>query len=551
VSATAAVLLSSALLVGPAQPAGAIPTAGEAAAAAVPAAVTWTPCQSGFQCATIEVPLDYGQPAGAKISLAVVRLPAGDPSRRIGSLFLNPGGPGGSGVDLARGIAPVLPLELRGRFDIVGFDPRGIIRSTPLRCFKTFEEAISVLPPFAFPVTTQEENVQRDADQALASACKTRGGPARDHMSTADVARDMDHLRQLLGDSKLNYLGFSYGSMLGQVYANLFPNKVRAIVIDGVLDPIAWSTGKGNQAKTLPFTTRLRSDQGAQATLDEFFRLCDAAGDGCAFSGNSKKRFDAMAKKIRQKPITDPDGNVLLTYADLIGITLGGLYASFVWPDMAFFFADVEAEVSATALRARLGVIRTKLGLDDPDQEPYPNFIEGFPGVGCSDSVNPNNFAAWRKAADNAERQFGHFGRIWNWASSICLPWPATAGQDHYLGPWTARTASPVLVVGNFFDPATRYEGAVAASKLLPNSRLLSYAGWGHTAFMSGNFCVDNHVTRYLVTTKVPAAKTVCQPLGSPFEPFEPEARARAASTMKSLGVPMLPAAVRQAIAIG
>ena len=153
-----------------------------------------------------------------------------------------------------------------------------------------------MLPPFAFPVTTQEENVQREADRALASACAARGGPIRDHMSTADVARDMDLLRQLLGDSKLNYLGFSYGSLLGQVYANLFPNRVRALVIDGVLDPIAWTTGRATRPGRLPFTTRLRSDQGAQATLDEFFRLCDAAGDDCAFSGNARQRFAALAQ---------------------------------------------------------------------------------------------------------------------------------------------------------------------------------------------------------------------------------------------------------------
>ncbi|HEU4422438.1 MAG TPA: alpha/beta hydrolase [Pilimelia sp.] len=544
----AAAVLGITLLGPVAGPAGAAPAAGAPTAAAAP--VTWTPCRDGFQCATVQVPLDYDKPAGPKISVEVVRLPAGDPSRRIGSLFLNPGGPGGSGIDIARGLGPFLPLEIRGRFDIVGFDPRGIMRSTPLRCFKTFDEAISVLPPFAFPVTTAEENVLRDADQALASACKARGGPVRDHMSTADVARDMDHLRQLLGDSKLNYLGYSYGSMLGQVYANLFPGKVRAIVIDGVLDPIAWSTGRGNEAKTVPFSTRLRSDQGAQATLNEFFRLCDAAGDDCAFSGNSKQRFDRMAKKLRANPITDPDGNILFTYADLIGTTLGALYAPFIWPDLAFFFAEIEAEVSPAALRARLATIRAGLGLDDPEQEEYPNFIEGFPGVACSDSVNPDNFAAWRKAADNSERQFGHFGRIWTWASSICLPWPATAGQDRYLGPWNKRTASPVLVVGNFFDPATRYEGAVTASKLLPNSRLLSYAGWGHTAFFTGNFCIDNHVTKYIVTTKVPPAKTVCQPAGSPFEPIEPTALARAQAAAV-LGVPMLPAAVREAINIG
>jgi pimeloyl-ACP methyl ester carboxylesterase len=533
--------------------AAAASTATAAAAAPTATRIAWKPCRGGFQCATVQVPLDYGRPNGAKISLALIRLPAGDPRHRIGSLLINPGGPGGSGVDVVRDAAQFLPLELRGRFDIVGFDPRGIIRSTPLRCFPTFEDALSVLPPFAFPVTRAEENVWRASDLALASACARRGGPIRDHMSTADVARDMDFLRQALGDRQLTFLGFSYGSFLGQTYANLYPRRVRAIVIDGVLDPIAWTTGRGGDARTVPFTTRLRSDQGAQATLNEFFRLCDAAGPDCAFSGNSRQRFAVLARKLLAHPIViiDPGGDTFtFTYADLIANTLGALYAPVVWPDFAEFLAQIEALAPPAALGRTLAKVRAGLGFGAQQQEPYPNFVEGFPGVGCSDSVNPRNFDAWRTAAADSDRRFGYFGRIWTWASSICQPWPRTAGQDRYLGPWTARTSKPVLVVGNFFDPATRYQGAVTASRLLPNSRLLSYAGWGHTAFLSGNFCIDSNVTRYLVTTRVPPAGTVCRPQGSPFGPVDVSAlaaaRAKAAATV--LGTPLLPEAVRRSM---
>ena len=525
------------------------PLAVAGASAAAP--VFWMPCRDGFQCATVQVPLDYDRPAGTKISLSLIRLPAGSPQRRIGSLFINPGGPGGSGVDVVRGVAQFLPLELRGRFDIVGFDPRGIIRSTPLRCFDTFDQAVSVLPPFAFPVTPGEENVQRAADRALASACARRGGPILAHMSTADVARDMDYLRHALGDRKLNYLGFSYGSFLGQTYANLFPGRVRALVIDGVLDPIAWTTGRGSEALTVPFSTRLRSDQGAQRTLREFFRLCDAAGADCAFSGNSRQRFAALARQLRQHPleVQDPSGGTFtFTYADLIATTLGTLYAAVLWPDFAAFLADVEAQASAAAVGRSLATVRAGLGLATRYQEPYPNFVEGFPGVACSDTVNPDSFAAWQRAADVSEQRFGYFGRPWTWASSICLPWPDRAGQDRYLGPWTARTSSPVLVVGNYFDPATRYQGAVTASRLLPNSRLLSYAGWGHTAFLSGNFCIDNHVTRYLVSTRTPPAGTVCHPQGSPFGPTEATTLARAGAAALGRSLPL---AVRRAVSAG
>ncbi|MEP6463717.1 MAG: alpha/beta fold hydrolase [Frankiaceae bacterium] len=192
------------------------PMGAPAAASTAAPRLSWSACQGGFQCATARVPLDYNHPTGATISLALIRLPAGNPHQRIGSLFVNPGGPGGSGVDIVRGIAQFLPLQLRGRFDIVGFDPRGVMRSTPLRCFPTFREALSVLPPFPFPLTPRQENVQGAADAALAAACAQRGGAILAHMSTADVARDMDLLRQAVGDRSLNYLGFSYGSFLAR-----------------------------------------------------------------------------------------------------------------------------------------------------------------------------------------------------------------------------------------------------------------------------------------------------------------------------------------------
>ena len=531
------------------------PASSATSRSAVAPRLSWTACRDGFQCATLYAPLDYDRPDGVKVGVSVIRLPAGSPRQRIGSLLLNPGGPGGSGVDFVRGIAQILPLELRARFDIVGFDPRGIIRSTPLRCFNTFQQAVSVLPPFPFPLTTAQENTQRVADDRLAAACARHGGPILGHMSTADVARDMDLLRQALGDRSLTYLGFSYGSMLGQTYANLFPGRVRALVIDGVLDPIAWTTGRRGEARTVPFSTRLRSDEGAQRTLGEFFRLCDAAGSDCAFSHGARKRYAALAARLRRHPVKIKDPQTgqtsTFTYQDLIGSTLGALYRSSSWPDFAMFLADLERQVNAMALGRRLAALRTVLGLDAAVQERYPNYIEGFPGVACSDSINPRSFAAWQRAADSSERRYGYFGRIWTWVSDICRPWPTVAGQDRYLGPWTARTSSPVLVVGNYFDPATRYQGAVTASRLLPNSRLLSYAGWGHTAYFgAGNFCINTYVTRYLVSTRVPPAGTVCRPEGSPFGPTEASAlrleEAKVAGTV--LNASLLPTSVRRAL---
>src|SRR6476646_8329721 len=272
------------------------------ASSAAPEKVGWTKCHSDlgpFQCGTVQVPLDYDQPNGATISLALVRLPASDPAHRIGSLFLNPGGPDGSGVDFVLFAGPFLYNDsVRAHFDLVGFDPRGIGRSTALRCFGTPKQWGPYFTPFAFPTTPAEELQWMNADLYLDSNCAQRGGNIADHMSTANVARDLDQLRQAIGDMELTYAGVSYGTMIGQTYANMFPGNVRAIIIDGVLDPIAWTTGRGD-GSTVPFSTRLRSDAGAQATLNEFFRLCDAGGANCAFAPHSAARFAALGALLK------------------------------------------------------------------------------------------------------------------------------------------------------------------------------------------------------------------------------------------------------------
>jgi len=258
------------------------------APAAAPLAVphlSWRPCRDGFQCARVAVPLDYDRPAGEKITLALIRLPAASPGRRIGSLVLNPGGPGGSGVDFVRDVGQFLPLEVRGRFDIVGFDPRGIMRSTPLRCYRTFRGALADLAPFPYPNSVRQVRKQAVADRALSRACASHGGPILRHMSTADAARDMDLLRRAVGDAGLTYVGFSYGTELGQTYANLFPGEVRAMVLDAVLDPRAWA-GIGPPGAEGQVGTRLRSADGFRKTLQQLFRLCDSAGRDCAFSGH-------------------------------------------------------------------------------------------------------------------------------------------------------------------------------------------------------------------------------------------------------------------------
>jgi pimeloyl-ACP methyl ester carboxylesterase len=487
-------------------------------------AATWEPCfedvDTGYECDVVRAPLDYGDPTGPTVSVAMARIKATDPAHRIGSLFINPGGPGGSGVDFLVGAGKFLFTdEVRAKFDIVGFDPRGITRSRPLTCFTSSDEWGPYFTPFSFPITERQTQRWEEADRYLDRNCRDRAGPILDHMSTADTARDMDLLRQAVGDDKLTYYGVSYGSFLGQVYANLFPNHFRALVIDGVLDPIAWTTGKPGQ-RDLPFSTRLHSDMGAQATLDEFFRLCDAGPKNCAFAGHSARRYQAIAQRLIDHPliIEDPHGGrTRFLYQDLIGISLGSLYGSAGWVDFAGFLHQIDSLAGPAKIGAAYQRLRHTIGFDQrfPENPPYRNDIEGFPGVACSDSDNPSTYARWTEAGANASELYGYFGRLWTWVSSICAEWPGH-DADRYMGPFDTATGKPVLVVGNLFDPATRYQGAKIAHDLLPNSALLTVHGWGHTSLFK-SLCADEAIAAYLIHGTTPPAGTVCEQDDVPF----------------------------------
>ncbi len=504
----------------------------DAQAAPLVPKVNWSACYQDFgpfECGIVHVPLDYDHPDEAAIAISLVRLPAGDPQNKIGSLFLNPGGPGGSGVDFALSVAPYLYTpEVRDRFDIIGFDPRGVARSTALRCFGNPKQWAGYFTRFSFPITLEEADIWEDADLYLDNACEQRGARLIDHMDTADVARDLDVLRQAVGDEGLNYVGLSYGTFLGVTYANLFPDNVRALVVDGVLDPIAWTTGAPGQ-EDLPFSTRLRSDEGALDALHEFFRLCNLYPENCAFAPNAADRFDALAQKLRLEPIVValPDGTIFtFIYQDLIGNALGAMYYSGSWPAFAEFLLSIESLAPASTLGEKLEAFWIEVGFITKRGFPhYPNYLEGFPGVACSDSDNPTDYQAWWDAAQEAEEHYGYFGSYWTYASSICAQWPGEHG-DRYTGPFTHSTANPVLVAGMLHDPATRYHGAEIVHDLLPNSGLMTVEGWAHCTFgMSSQ--ADAAVGAYLVDPTQLPDNAVFQQDWTPFStPLSAQAEA-------------------------
>lgn len=485
----------------------------------------WYKCYQIAQCATVKVPLDYDNPGGAKTELAVLRVKAKNQKRKIGSLFLNPGGPGGSATSFALSAPYFLSESVLERFDIVGVDPRGVGSSANIKCFKSVKEQTRVFNGMnvAFPYTKAEKAKYIKSAKAFGKGCSTTGKPISGAMSTAEVARDMELMRRAVGDKKLTYLGFSYGTALGQYYANMFPDRFRAIAVDGNIDPRRW-VGAGKSGNQI-LDARLRSSDGASKALKEIFKRCDAAGEEyCAFAaGNPATNYETIVKKLKAKPLVvrDESGTYKITYADFIGATLSMLYTVYAGEDIMRLAADIAAlqNGGAAAAPAEAAVLaRIKTAKSGGYDFPYDNSFEAQSGVVCTDGRHPKNASSWPAKTAARNKAAPHFGLVWGWLDVQCAGSTWTVrDEDAYRGPFNRRTAKPVLMIGNYWDPATNYQASVSSNRLLPNSRLLSSNNWGHTAYGTGA-CATNAIDRYLLTGQLPAKGTVCRDSRQPFK---------------------------------
>ncbi|TQV87747.1 alpha/beta hydrolase [Aliikangiella coralliicola] len=495
--------------------------------------INWQACENAdapFQCATVEVPLNYKKFKPGKsgrrsktTTIALARYPATDQKNKIGSIFLNPGGPGGSGVSMLLNVGTFwFSDDVREKFDLIGFDPRGIGASNPLTCFKTVEDQSKAYNVSQTPETYKEIKAHKRADRFYAKSCRKNGGDILKNMSTADVARDLDLLRRAVGDEKINFVGYSYGSYLGMTYANMFPNHIRALVVDGVLDPIAWSTGRDFERYYMPVTTRLKSDIGTMDSLNEFFRLCDANSETCLFSGNSAERFDEIFQRLKVEPLEVPLGNgeiYILSDEAFLGLTTGTMYSAASWPNFAGMLLQIEQMLTPDEIAPSLTALHKQLGIENQlsADEKLPQSGEGFTSVLCSDSDNPHDYFMWPFAGEVANHENGYFGAYWTWSSSPCKFWRGPA-KNRFAGPFDHQTSHPILVTSTRFDPATPYHGAEVVAELMPESRLVTVEGWGHTTpFLSA--CADKITFDYLLTGELPENKnTICYSDSVPFE---------------------------------
>ena len=315
-------------------------------------AIAWTACGEQLECAKVRVPLNWEHPRGGKIKLAVIRHRASRPEERIGSMFVNPGGPGGS-VEQVREEGASLDAAGQGRFDVVGWDIRGAGDSTHVRCFRGEKRRARFFANWSIPTPGRQSRRIAHKTATLARRCGEVSGRLLRHISAADTARDLDHLRRLVGDRKLTYVGISAGTFIGQTYANMFPRRVRAMVLDGVVDPVAYTRGtEAGYANQLRF-----SDRG----FEGFLSLCESAGPaGCALAGDGPvaPRVDQMLAQLRRgsipAPSADPPGE--LTYGDALSAIIVEMSAGpATWPDLAAQLdAAASGDGSALATAGRL-----------------------------------------------------------------------------------------------------------------------------------------------------------------------------------------------------
>jgi pimeloyl-ACP methyl ester carboxylesterase len=479
---------------------------------AVPS-LAWKACaQKGFDCATARVPLDYDRPAGRQIRLAVIRHIATDAANRIGTIFFNPGGPGGAGTEDLPNWYGLFPATLRARFDLVSWDPRGIGASTAVQCFRSDRQEARFLGPAAaaFPQGRVQQRLWTRTYRAFGRRCAKRNGALLRHLSTADSARDLDLLRQAVGSPQLNYLGVSYGTLLGATYANLFPGVVRALVLDGNVDPVAWS-----RPGRLDTSLRLHSDLATGKAATAFLNRCGRVGRArCAFSAGSARatraKFAALVRRVRAHPqrfrgdVIDPPA--------LVSSFAGILYTTQPQPGGFPGWAGFAQVLETLWRRANPKPPPTR---PEPPQRRYAG-PEQADAVQRSDSPSPRRPAAYPGFARLSVRRSGILGPFWVWGDFPCASWPARAA-DRYAGPWNRPTANPILVVGNTGDPATAYRSSRRMSRLLARGRLLTVNGFGHTELLNPSRCVARHEVAYFLTGALPPPGTVCRQDTAPF----------------------------------
>jgi pimeloyl-ACP methyl ester carboxylesterase len=459
-------------------------------------ALDWTSCTNDMQCAWLTVPLDYADPTGPTIRLSVSRVRASGPAeQRQGSLVVNPGGPGASGTDFASYVAGGITPRVATQFDVVGFDPRGVGSSEPITCL-TGRQTTRWLRADPAPDTSAEERRLMSLADGLARGCLGMSPQIARHVGSENTVRDLDILRAVLGDARLNFLGFSYGTYLGTMYAEQFPTTVGRFVLDGALDPSLdiMQVSEGQS-------------KGFQTAISRFARDC-VGKRSCPWKGpaaNVIRGLNRLIARIDRTPLPTHGARDLVV-GEALSAIFYSLYSPLIWSTLRS--ALKQANVGdGRGLQTIADYAAERTGPNTYGS----NMASAFPAISCWDSPAAPDAAGLRAASNAwaAKARVPDMARAMAWGNATCAQWYGHSGLNP--APASSSTTAPILIVGTTYDPATPYVWARALHDQLTTSTLITFLGDGHTAYGGNSTCIDGAVDQYLLTGVVPAPGTVCR----------------------------------------
>jgi pimeloyl-ACP methyl ester carboxylesterase len=453
----------------------------------------WVSCvdAEGGECATLKAPVDWAKPGGTTFDLQLVKIAARSPKKRIGSLLVNPGGPGASGRKFARQLqGGALPAVIRERFDIIGWDPRGVGTTLPIKCLSP-SGTEALYSADQTPDSPAEFEALISITKRFTEACAANSSSVLDHVSTANVVKDMEAIRAALGEPKISYLGFSYGTLLGAAYANAYPNRVRAFVLDGVLDPTADSNERVRR-QALGFETELNN-----FLADCQKRRCSFIQKGSTAGASFDAAMAAAENSIKvDKRALGPGDAWYGVIASLYDKTNG-------WPALERAVAELAQGDGESFLSIADSYARRR------SDGTYENVAEANSAVNCTDIPAPRDPEAYKILAQEFSKVAPRLGAFAAYSSIACAFWPAKVSGS--LAPLRAKGSDPILLIGTTNDPATPFVWAQSLQKQLANAGLLTYSGEGHTALLTGNGCVRKVVVQYLVDLAKVTPGKVCK----------------------------------------
>ena len=451
--------------------------------------LTWKACEGSYLCATAKVPLDYSDPGGRTIEIAMLKVPAR--GERIGTLFVNPGGPGGSGISLAKNSGMQISASVRQSYDIVGFDPRGVGKSQPVDCLD--DQTLGKKLDADFDLTTDAgKQAENQAVSEIVAGCSIKSGDILPFVGTVNAARDLDVLRAVVGDKMFNYLGYSYGTELGAQYAELFPGKVGRMVLDGAVNTQI-SAAQMSYDQTIGFETAF-SHYAAYCVEQQ----CALGSDVRQIQQRMRGMFDsALASPV---PTSDPERPV--TRSMLTTAVVGLLYDDATWPYLTNALEDLAAGKGDT-VKTFADLINSREGATFKDNSTEANWA-----INCADlAVSSSEEYAEKSAQLTVEAPV--FGTFQTAGTDMCAQWQANA-RGKGVGPFRAKGSQPIVVIGTKYDPATPYSWAEALSSSLDNGVLVGWEGEGHTAYGRTSSCIRKAVDGYLLDGTVPQNGLYC-----------------------------------------